>query len=155
MIKIIFEMLFIYPMATYIKKGNESESNIPPYILLNLLTLYFVSECRSYWPPTRVLSPHRLEELSCVEPVEFSLNIRELDKTWEDIGLGSIWGSSFKFERRVSMVFLKAILGQPDMLRTFFGSLLNSLAPWKGKELKRRLENLVFLRGLVWIVLPN
>ena len=40
------------------------------------------------------------------------------------------------------MVFLKAILGQPDMLRTFI--LLNSLAPWKGKELKRRLENLVF-----------
>ena len=53
------------------------------------------------------------------------------------------------------MVFLKAILGQPDMLRTFFGSLLNSLAPWKCKELKRRLENLVFLRGLVWIVLPK
>ena len=51
------------------------------------------------------------------------------------------------------MVFLKAILGQPDMLRTFFGSMLNSLAPWKGKELKQRLENLVFLRGLIWVVL--
>ena len=30
---IIFKMLFIYPMATYIKKGNESESNIPLYWL--------------------------------------------------------------------------------------------------------------------------
>ena len=36
-----------------------------------------------------------------------------------------------------------------------FGKSENSLAPWNGRELKRRLENLVFLSGLVCMVLPR
>ena len=53
------------------------------------------------------------------------------------------------------MEFLKVIFGRPVILRTSLGSLLNSLAPWNGRELNRRLENLVFLSGLVCMVLPR
>ena len=49
----------------------------------------------------------------------------------------------------------KAILGQPVILRTSFGRLLNSLAPWKGKKWNRRLAYREFFRGLVWIVRPR
>ena len=53
------------------------------------------------------------------------------------------------------MEFLNVIFGRPVILRTSLGSLLNSLAPWNGRELNRRLENLVFLSGLVCMVLPR
>ena len=47
---------------------------------------------------------------------------------------------------------LEAILGQPVILRTSFGRLLNSLAC---KEWNRRLAYREFFRGLVWIVRPR
>ena len=42
--------------------------------------------------------------------------------------------------RYVSKLFLNVILLQPVIFRMFFGRLLNSLAPAKGKLLKRSVE---------------
>ena len=82
--------------------------------------------------------------------------INELDDTWDEVFENeSIWGSSEIVERRVSMEVLKVILEQPVRLRTSLGSLLNSLAPWKGRLLKWRLANWELFNGLVWIVSPR
>ena len=53
------------------------------------------------------------------------------------------------------MEVLKVILEQPVRLRTSLGSWLNSLAPWEGRLLKRRLANRVLFNGLVWSLRPR
>ena len=117
-----------------------------------MITYLLLVDCiQAHWPSIRVLFPHRL---GC----SWAGNLwcsREFDWTWLEFEYCSNWGSAFIWERRESREVLKVDFGRPVILRTSLGSLLNSLAPWNGRELKRRLENLVFLSGLVCMVLPR